>query len=458
MAAICSLPVCAQTRVMKVTMADGTTTTYKVAKVQEVRFEDRVMPTLQNQYALNEDAYDINAVTREINQGGSTFDVLDADAKPLFTVWASTAAMGKTMDLSEASADDIRLTAHTADGDFDFNNGALRVAFDKFGKNVTIDFAGEVGNDDWAIKYQGAFATTYAASQQISVTPQEGEMQAWALGTVLRMAPAATGENTRFVLAPAEGSTAEELTAGDCCVLLSLPATAITSGTLDLSEVGSYVLKYYQYAHEGDATTFTVKDDVVGGTVTYAETEDGRIYIKLDAQFGDGTTLAAEYYGEPTPTDNIDGLEPVSFVNQFTHYNAEGDISTQKTLTGVEYRVKSSKTNFYFMYEDADTGDERGSTVPLLILPESMMANGTYELKDAQEGFEFKFGAIQLAVGQYRNQVDNGTLTIEQDGEGNITVVLELVNTYTTDMGWQVSNGGTPEKISISYKGKLTAR
>lgn len=455
-AALCSLPACAQTRVMKVVSADGSVNTYKVANVQEVRFEERVVPTLHNQYAVNEEASDIQSVTREIIADGNRFEIFGTDVMPLFTAWVSSAALGKTFDLAEASPDNIRLTAHTAAGDIAFTQGTLRVGLDKFGKNLSIDFTGENGNDDWGIKYQGAFTTVYAAAQSISLTPAEGDYLVWPLGTVLCMPPGTTGENTRFVFASGEGSTAAELTAGECCVWLSLPASAISSGKYDLSKAESYALKLYRYAHSEDGTTFTLKQDVVSGSVTYTETEDYRIYIKIDAQFADGTRLETEYYGEPTATDNLDGLEPRT--NGFTHLGADGNLMNQQAVTGVEYRIKGTKTNYYFMYEGADETDERGSTVPLLILPESMSENGTYQLAEAKEGFEFKYNNFQLAVGQWRNQADNGTLTIERDGEGNISIAIELVNTYTTDMGSSVIKGGTPDKFTLYYKGKLTER
>lgn len=457
-AVICCFPVWAQTRVMKVVQTDGTVVTYKVANVQEVSFDERTMPTLQNQYAVNEEAFDIDSVTRGIDGLGSRFEIFDAEGTPRFNLWVTDDAMGRTHDLATASGEDVRLTAYTPEGDVRFMSGSLRVAFDKFGKNLTVDFTGEAGNDDWAIKYQGPFSTHYVSRQSIEATPDGGEPQSWQLKTALRMAPAEVGEPTRFVFAPAEGTTTAEMPAGDCAVLLSLPASALAAGSLDLSETGTYVLKFYQYTHDGDNTTFTVRESVLEGKVTYAETEDGRVYVKVNALFADSTRLETEYYGEPTAMDNIDGLEPKVFLNLFTHFDADGNIATQQNLTGAEYRVKSGKTNIYFMYDGADTSDERGRGVPLLILPESMMENGTYQLAEAAEGFEFKYDAIQLAVGQWRNAPDNGMLTIEKDDEGNITIILDVVNTYTVDMGSSVTKGGTPELITITYKGTFTAR
>lgn len=457
-----------------VTLSDGSTVDgeYTGAATSVTDLSD-MKPTLNlsNQYAHNYDVTDIKSVVLAESYGDYTIAFYKEEGvtsfddengfDPLASLMISSEALGEDINLAEASETPM---LQAADWTFMSIGGTLRVAFDRMKTNVTVSLnategASWAGDHTIRIEYSGSFATTYQTSDELIINDAEGEeLIDKYISSVLRQQPAEAGGSTVFGLGDANASTAEGFLKGKYGVQFSVSASKLNS-TIDLAtETSSYNFKLIDY------TTGTYDEDVASGTITTDE-KDGMVYIKLDVTMTSGQTVQFDYFEEVTDVDDLSPMIPVLVVNnQFIYYNADGEVSDQKTISTLKYKKSSTYTTFYFVPEGASSYEEgQYLYTPQLQLNNEWLVEGTktYDLSALQDGdlFKFYFKDMQLTSPDAKYSgfscvPDNGTMTLTIDADGNYDIRVEVTNHYT----YSGSTGGNNVKAIVSYKGAAVAK
>lgn len=292
-----------------------------------------------------------------------------------------------------------------------------------------------------------------------TITPAEGEMVAYAtVPSLLRVLPSETGASTLLGFGNVEGATAEEITAGEYGVYLSVSASKIYTGEFDLAENGdSYILKVVKYT-EGGAEY--VLDEVASGKLsTKFNQKNRKVTLELDAVMSDGTAIAAKYEGVPTDVESIEGIVPSKkYGNEAFYYNADGKES-QANIASVSMRYSSysSATTFTFTFE----GYLGGQTEATLMIPDAVFESGQEEFSLPEtNGWQFKLGYFIQLFGKtgnedrdkYSNVADNGTMKAKKNEDGSYELFIEIQNYYDNYVG---THQGTPEKVILNYVGVI---
>lgn len=457
-----------------VTLSDGSTVDgeYSGAATSVSDLSD-MKPTLNltNQYAHNYDVTDIKSVVLSETSGYYTIGFYKEEGvtsfddengfDPLASLMISSEALGQDVELSGESETAM---LQAADWTFMTLQGTLRVAFDRMKKNITVSLnategASWAGDHTIRIEYSGSFATTYQTTDELVINDAEGEeLLDKYISSVLRQQPAETGGTTVFGLGDANASTAEGFLKGKYGVQFSVSAAKL-NGTIDLAtETDSYNFKLIDYA------TGTYEEEVTSGTITTNE-KDGKVYILLDVTMKSGKTVQFDYFEEVTDVTDLSPMIPQLVVNnQFIYYDADGNVSDQKTISTLKYKKSSTYTTFYFVPEGASTYEEgQYLYTPQLQLNNDWLVEGTktYDLSTLKDGdlFKFYFKDMQLTSPDskyygYSCVPDNGTLTVTIDADGNYDFRIEVTNHYT----YSGSTGGNNVKAIVSYKGAAVAK
>lgn len=451
----------AQTQVMTVIKKDGTKQTFRVAQVEKVAFEQREMPELTNQFAVNDDAVNISGVTERQDAEGTTYTVyIENDAavvgyQSYVTIYVASDLIGKEIDLATADPSQVSVTATYPE--YESLEGTLKVSYDKFKKNVTLALESLTDRgDDLRLAYTGAFDVTYTATNEFGFTPAEGSTTTYAIPSVLRVKAAEQGGSTSIAFGNVQAAVAEDLLTADNAVWFTLSASKLYNGSVDLAtEKESYTFRFIDYA------TGTVYEDVTEGTITTASTSDGKVYFKLNATLADGTVVEGEYFGEMTDVESLDAMIPIPVLpNEFTYFNSDGVQTNHGDIVTVMKKVSTSGgyTTLYFMPEGASQNDTYST--PQLQFGENLVNVGKVNLAELKDGdlFAIKFSNINLTSPDekyygFANVPDNGTLSIAVDDEGNYDIYLEVVNRYNNSY---TTGGGDNSKLILSYKGTVT--
>ncbi len=483
---ICALVAQAQVQVIKVYPKDGTPEkTFKVDKIEHIAFEaetsevfqkngkaetfrsadidrmtfEEVTPIrLTNQYAVNDKIHNIGSAVREQVEGGYRFALYEAegvtsmDENPALSLFVADAAIGKTLDLGTMT--EAEATISMADApQYAALTGTLRVAYDKFGRNLIVSLEAETdAYDDIRAAYTGAFTTAYSASGLLCVTPNEGDTEEGKIGSFFRMAATEIGGATHFALGLAEADAPAGLSAGHYALWISVSASALYNGPLNLAEAtGSYTIRLMDYA-----AGQVVEGATEGTLTTYAA--DERVYIAVKATLADGTQIEAEFFGLPADVESLEAMLPeIKRPNEYTYYNADGKVSTQYTITSVT-RTTTGKG----LYEFRLCSDEEGSyNSPRLTVSPDLVNAGDIDLSQLQPNtFQIKYNSFQLYSpdGDYRHIPTNGTMNISCDEAGNYKIYFEATNDYYTTQSGQTSYGGDNTRLVISYTGSVTEK
>lgn len=442
----------AQTRVMTVFKKDGTKQTFRVAQVDSVAFEEKQQPDLSAQMAINDSVISIAKVVSMQNGDNYTLQLYPQTAaeevgeSPLFTITLPANQLSATIDLSSTTATVAATGVATTR-----LSGSLRVAFDKLGKNISIELNALTGNgDELRAAYNGTFETAYAATNSFAFTPRDGEQTQYAIPAMLRMKAKSVGDVTSFAFADIAATTAKDLLGAHNAVWLAVSASKLNT-TFDLAtSSSSYTFRFIDYA------TGTVYDKVVSGSITTKQANDDKVYVKLEAVLDNGTKVNAEYFGTVTDVESLEEMMPTPVMaNQYTFYNADGGVLTQMAVAKVTSAVKNGVTTLTFVSEE---GDANGS--PKLEFTDKFVNAGIVPLNNLQkgDGFNIQYGSFQLSSPEekyygYNNVPDNGSLKITQADDGTYDIYLEIVNSYTTPA--LNTHGGDNSKLVLSYKGKV---
>ena len=230
------LPTFAQTRrVMTVHQKDGTTKVYKVNSIENVTFTDEALATLSNQWAYNDDVKDLSKVTMLDANGSYEFALYgsDNDTKPVFELTIPQSLMGQKITLGSDDAQDVKVAYN---GETPKLTGTLQARFDKFKKNVTITLEAETADySDLRCKWtNGAFTQIYSATNSIKTT-NVNDVKTYDVASALVLNPATTGAATTFAFGDVEATTADGLLAGKIGVAVSISASKLYNGTIDLA-------------------------------------------------------------------------------------------------------------------------------------------------------------------------------------------------------------------------------
>ena len=337
------LPTFAQTRrVMTVHQKDGTTKVYKVNSIENVTFTDEALATLRNQWAYNDDVKDLSKVTMLDANGSYEFALYgsDNDTKPVFKLTIPQSLMGQEITLGSDNAQDVKVAYN---GETPKLTGTLQARFDKFKKNVTITLEAETADySDLRCKWSnGAFTQIYTATNSIKTT-NVNDVKTYDVASALVLNPATVGAATTFAFGDVEATTADGLLAGKIGVAVSISASKLYNGTIDLAaDADSYTLKYIDYA------TRVTYEKVKAGTITTAKDKDGKLYIKINATFDDNRTIELEYYGATTAVESLEGMTPAVVSNSYKLYNPDGSILINQDICKVLFKQKNNIYTFY---------------------------------------------------------------------------------------------------------------
>ena len=449
------LPTFAQTRrMMTVHQKDGTTKVYKVNSIENVTFTDEALATLSNQWAYNDDVKDLSKVTM-LNANGSYEFALygsDSNIKPVFELTIPQSLMGKNIILGSDDAQDVKVAYN---GETPKLTGTLQARFDKSKKNVTITLEAETADySDLRCKWSnGAFTQIYSATNSIKTT-NVNDVKTYDIASALVLNPATTGAATTFAFGDVEATTADGLLAGKIGVAVSISASKLYNGTIDLAaDADSYTLKYIDYA------TRVTYEKVKAGTITTAKDKDGKLYIKINATFDDNRTIELEYYGATTSVESLDGMTPAVVSNSYKLYNPDGSILINKDICKVLFKQKSNIYTFYLY--GGEFSSKYGEKVTLQV-DEKFINAGTINLAKLKDGdnFKVKYSDVELCSPDakymgYSNTPDNGTFSIKKDAAGNYEISLDVVNTYTNKN--TPNSAGNKERFVFNYNGAVEA-
>ena len=449
------LPTFAQTRrVMTVHQKDGTTKVYKVNSIEKVTFTDEALATLRNQWAYNDDVKDLSKVTMLDANGSYVFALYgsDNDTKPVFELTIPQSLMGHEITLGSDDAQDVKVAYN---GETPKLTGTLQARFGKSKKNVTITLEAETADySDLRCKWSnGAFTQIYTATNSIKTT-NVNDVKTYNVASALVLNPATVGAATTFAFGDVEATTADGLLAGKIGVAVSISASKLYNGTIDLAaDADSYTLKYIDYA------TRVTYEKVKAGTITTAKDKDGKLYIKINATFDDNRTIELEYYGATTAVESLDGMTPAVVSNSYKLYNPDGSPLINKDICKVLFKQKNNIYTFYLY--GGEFSSKYGERVTLQV-DESFINAGTINLAELKDGdnFQVKYSDVQLyspdaKYGGFNNTPDNGTLSIKKDAAGNYEISLDVVNTYTNK---NTPNGaGNKERLVFNYNGAVEA-
>lgn len=301
--------------------------------------------------------------------------------------------------------------------------------------------------------------TQVHTDEAFTVTPAGGQTEGFlTIPSMLRVKAVETGDPTQFAFGTVEAATADGLCQGKYAVWLTVSAAKIYNGEFDLAEsADSYVLKLIEYT-DGDPV---VREKVVSGKLsTSVNSKNQRVTIALDAVFDDGTAVTANYTGLPADVESLEAVIPAKqYGNEVYYYDMDGnEFKSAVESVRKSYSSYSGKTTFYFYLENDlnSSGDAR------FIMDADMLAKfeagQSYTVAmNETPGWEFRLGSIQLYCSpdsdsskDYKNQADNGTLTITVGADGSsYEFFIDITNSYTNNSG----EHSDPQRVILNYKG-----
>lgn len=463
----------AQAQVMTIHHKDGTTQEFAVSQLDSVTFDELTLPTLNNQYGVDQEVTDIKSVVmvQDATSGGYEFSlyaesgITDPQDGALLTISLPSSLLGKSIDL--ASDDFSQVTMQATGVTYQSLEGTLKVSFDKFQTNVTFALESMTETGHYLrTAYTGAFSTSYSAANVYTVEAAGYEAAEYPFATVLRVKPTATGGSTSYAFGDVQATDAEGLKSGTNAVWFTVSAAKLGTTINLATETGSYTFKYIDYS-DG-----SVYEDVTTGTLSATENSNGKVRITLKATLADGTIINGDYYGDVIDVDALDNCIPEKqYGNVILYYNADGDVTVDQEITSAKYKESKdytysvTTTTIYFIPDGTNENDPQ--SCPQLTFTEQLVNAGTLNLVDLADGSLFKiyYKKIQLTSHDdkkyygYSTYPDNGTVRISRDDNGNYDIVLEVINSYTTsDFSGGTTTGGDNTKIILSYKGAVTAK
>lgn len=285
------------------------------------------------------------------------------------------------------------------------------------------------------------------------------------ISPLYRMVSQADGAAVQFGFGTGTSSVPEEVPLNSewGLVLTIAQSELYTTGMNLATDKDCYAMRLMRYEDGGVIEEYTT---VTSGTLTTAmDMKSRKVTIDLDAYFEDGPQVTADFTILPVDVESLTGMIPAhKYDNEVFYYNNEGKLTTHAMIGSVS---KSGSDPVQFTFKYADNAYINGDTEGRIYLGKSLIDSvpvGTKKTFNLAEGADMRvmFGVIQLAAYpednaryMYSNIADNGEFTFGVDADGTYHFLLDVVNTYTLDMGYGVNPGGTPERIVLNYSGKI---
>lgn len=452
--ALSSLMLQAQEEIMKVCKADGTVVTFKVAEVDSVVFGVEEEVVLNNQYEIYNKVHDILQVIEEdAVDGFYSYQFFEEGEQPTLTLRIPSALLGKTVDLGESSEVQIYSGELLLDAPV---SGSLKISKDKFQKNVTVAVEAVWEQTELRVQYSGIFTKNYVATNLMAMTTEEAGQDTEKILTVFKQTEA-TGGSTAFLFGASDTTNPEDLTQTDYAIYISLSASKLNAGTIDLTtDANSYQLKVYDYV---SGNIVSAGENVVGILTTYADPsgDENKICLKLHATLENGTVLVVDYFGSTTVADLELAKPVVASTNCYTLTNTDGLVETKADIVQLKVKEDGDFTYFYFMKNDTDRETDTWNT-PNLAIKTSLINAGELDVVDA-EAFTWKFNFFGMALSstdnEWMNIATNGVIKVDFDGE-NYTIDFTITDSYYTPWS-QGTPSGTMREMKLHYVGAGTA-
>ena len=276
---------------------------------------------------------------------------------------------------------------------------------------------------------------------------------------MLRVAAASgSGNPTLFGFGTVAATAAEDLTTGEYGVYISLSASKVYNGDVDLAtEKDSYTVKLVKYT-EGGAEY--ILDEVTEGTLsTSLNSKTRKVTLTLDAVMKDGTAVTAKYEGVPADVESIEAMVPaIQYGNVGYYYDADGKESVVNIASVTKkYSSYSKATTFTFVFDGYLGGQDEAT----LVIPDAIFESGETEFNLPEaNGWQFKLGYMIQLYGptgnadrdKYSNVADNGKMKVKKIDDNTYELFIEVHNYYNNYMGTHL---GTPQKVIINYSGAI---
>lgn len=448
--------------IMTVVQKDGKQVTYLVDNVERVTFSERIKPTLDNQWALDDKITGItNVVISETTDSCMVSLYGDSQTNattPDIAITLPASLMGKDIDLTSDDAEHVTIRK---EGVKVKPTGMLSVKFDKFGKNIMVTLESELnGGLEFRAVYKGTFGRSYDSSLAIKITPTEGEITTSHIASAFRIQPISVGDATHLAFSDVTASTPKDALQGKYAIWISVAASKLNSSAVNMAtDAESYTFRLIDY------TTGTVYDKVTEGTITTAVDFAGKQYVHVMATLDNGMQVEADYLGQYTNVDDLDPMIPTPVMqNGYHYYNSDGEETNSAIIEKVLYKDKTSYMTLY-LYPKGSTSKYDDSRIELQFSM-ALLNAGKIDLSQLKDGdmFSLKYtaGGIQLTSPDakymgYSNVPNNGTLTISRDNEGKYSVFLDVKNRYNCKAN-NVVNGGDNTRLVVSFNGELTGK
>lgn len=285
-------------------------------------------------------------------------------------------------------------------------------------------------------------------------TPDADPLKLTAIPTVLRCA-GTEGMPYGFGFGLVDGTTAEEMRAGQYAIEMSVPAALMNTGELQLTgnDASGAVVMLYSYNEEGKVEK--VWDKLTDGTVSTAlNTKTKAVTLEVNATFEDGTVVRCSYVGSVKDVESLEPLNPVpTYDDMMRYFNQDGNLSVLANITGVTTKTSSGKTRYTFAFDNSSA-----KSCYIEIDPTYIGQEINFATLETQNVFNFTYGSIQVSGpnSEYRNIGKEGVISVVNNEDGTTTIFADVTNKYETNYGWGTpSVGGTPERVIIKWTGTI---
>lgn len=297
------------------------------------------------------------------------------------------------------------------------------------------------------------FGTKVETTNLLLTRGGETLAQLEAVPTLFRVVPAAdSGEGYGFGFGLIAAETPADLCLGGYGVEVNVSASKINTGTLQLVGDETAPASVTMYAYDSEGAVAETLTELTAGTLTTAvDVKTKAVTFILNATFGDGTEIYAEYKGKVIDVESLADMNPKPvFHNELIYYNADGVASVTSAVVGCKRDTSySGWPRFTLSFENSSA---QKCTIEM---QEQFFGQELDFATLTEQAVNFAYGSIQLSGpnDQYRNQGLVGTICIKANEDGTYTIDADVTNSYKT--AWS-GTGGTPERVVLNYSGPLS--
>lgn len=441
------------------------------------------LPTLNNQYELNEEATAIGSVLlwNDPSTGARNyyFYANSGVTAPQEDLAGLTITLAKDVDtsinLGTADPEQVKVVC----GDFSTaagtTTGTLTLESDAKNGTITLTLDAEQGDTHLRAAYTGTFVEGFVSRNYLKVTEGENTEE-----TALTQIFINKGLSNVLTFGQVEAQTPEDLMSGHYAVSLTMSTAQLQGGTADIAAVRSQLFDYEAYKTYDNANFATG----MKGSFTTAQTADGKkTYIRFTVQYPDGPSYEGEWSGELTTLNESFDITPVApFRSHITIMKSDGVTTvTDVTLGTLEMRMeKNYKLRggdpqnggatfdayvFYFRPEGNEDGVESKNVIPQFMIPASYVGQSNINLASGAEDLHWSlnYQSSGLQTTEYSESYSmygmtfgycpsDAKATVVRNEDGTWKVSFSMTDTYLS-YGYPTGSGN---KLVIEWEGPAT--